>query len=170
MYLPRRIRVSRATALPAFATSGRVWLASHMKHLTSSRRASCPSVPFGPLLEPQTGWEGVLLPEQTPNVALVFSAKAWCEIVTVPASKYLTKRQPAYHLNSPRLLIGTSRFRSGNRSQLDQTHDTRISGALLQSKTPPRGSLGSCATISMLALSRRDWFNRRTLPDFSVRP
>ena len=62
---------------------------------------------------------GFYLPERTSNLEIkprrFFSAKSCCEIVTLPACQSLEKRQPTYHRNLPRLLIGTILFRSSTK-------------------------------------------------------
>ena len=112
VYLPRRIRVSSYRSYRL--RDVRPCLVRN-PHQAPYQLANGP-VALGfvrvKLLELQTGVDGVLPPEQAPNSATVFSANAGCEIVRGPTSKSITKRQPPYRLNSPRLVIGTSRFGS----------------------------------------------------------
>ena len=101
-----------ATVLTALAIPCRVCLASHIKHPASSRKGQSPSgsvASNSSSLKPYSRW--LLLPELTMNFKAVFSAKACCEIVEVAASQSIEYRQPAYPLSSPRLLIGTRRYK-----------------------------------------------------------
>ena len=144
-----------ASALTAFAISGRVWFASYIKRLTNSRKGQSPTDSF---LSNSSSFRpvesGVVLPELFKSRRGVFSESLLRnrQSASIPIPQ---KRQPAYHHNSHRLLTGTRRFRSsqnwshlalspiakmhycynGNRARLDQSQDTRIGEALLKSKT-----------------------------------
>ena len=113
VYLPGRIRVS---SFRSYHVSDVRLVLVRKPHQARHQLAKGPDV-LGlvrvGLLELQTGWEwGSSTKANTKHCCRSVFGESMLRIVKAPASKTLIKRQPAYHLNSPRLLTATSRFRS----------------------------------------------------------